>query len=140
MRAHSTQEIRERLARGGHPADEIEAVLARLTTSGYLDDAAYARTWVRSQVRRRCLGPARLASELRSRGIAESEISAALAELSADQDVRQVAEGAAARKLPTLRSLPPDVARRRLGGYLTRQGFTVEVVLALCGKYFPSEE
>ncbi len=140
MRAHSTQEIRERLGRRGYPADAIEAVVAKLTASGYLNDAVYARTWAQSRAHRRPVGPARLADELRSRGVSELEISATLSELSAEQDIREVAEAAAARKLPRLRTLPPDVARRRLGAYLTRQGFAAEVVLALCRKYFPNEE
>jgi hypothetical protein len=31
----------------------------------------------------------------------------------------------------------PEVARRRLAAYLSRQGFSTEIVLALCWKHFP---
>jgi regulatory protein len=138
LRALSTQELRQRLARRGYVADQIRAVVARLTASRYLDDAEYARAWARARARRHSVGPARLAQELRSKGILDTAISAALREAFSERDAGQVAEDAASRKLKALQGLPPEVARRRLGAFLTRQGFTGEVVLALCRKHFPS--
>jgi regulatory protein len=140
MRACSTQEIRQRLARRGYPPEQIEAVVAKLTASRYLDDASFARIWCRSRAQRHAVAPARLAWELRARGIAEPEISAALHELFTEEDARAVAERAAARKLTALRGLPSDVARRRLSAHLGRQGFAAEIVLALCRKHFPGNQ
>ncbi|MBI4573313.1 MAG: regulatory protein RecX [candidate division NC10 bacterium] len=137
MRALSTQELRQRLLRRGYPPPEIDAVLARLRASRYLDDAEYARAWARTRAHRRSLGPARLANELRARGIADAEISNALDEAFAGTSAREVAEAAATRKLKGLRGLAQAVARRRLAAHLTRLGFAVEIVLALCRKHFP---
>jgi regulatory protein len=138
MRALTTLELQQRLARRGYVADQIQAVVARLTASGYLDDEEYARAWARARAHRHSVGPARLRRELRSKGIADTEISDALREAFGERDAREVAEAAAVRKAKTLRGLTPEVARRRLGAFLTRQGFAVEVVLALCRKHFPS--
>ncbi|MBI2002161.1 MAG: regulatory protein RecX [candidate division NC10 bacterium] len=140
MRAMSTEELRQRLARRGYAADPIASVVARLTASRYLDDAEYARTWARSRAHRRSLGPARLARELRARGIAELEISATLDEVFGERDVRSVAEAAAIRKLRDLQGVPPLVARRRLAAFLTRRGFPAEIILALCRKHCPQGE
>jgi hypothetical protein len=74
------------------------------------------------------------------KGIAEAEISRAVREAFGERDAREVAGAAAARKLQTLRGVAPEVARRRLGAFLTRKGFAVEIVLALCRKYFPHGE
>lgn len=137
MRALTTEELRRRLARRGYAPDQITAVVARLTASGYLDDAEYAKAWARARAHRHSLGPARLARELRSRGIAETEISGALREAFSERGARELAEAAAVRKLSGLQGLAPEVARRRLGAYLTRRGFALEIVLALCRKYFP---
>ena len=137
MRAHSTQEVRQRLVRRGYPPDEIAAVIARLTSAKYLDDLDFARMWVRSRSPRRADAPARLAREMRARGIAETDISAALVELSAGPSVLGIAEEAAGRKLRRLHGLDPDVARRRLAAHLSRRGFTTDVILALCRKHFP---
>ncbi len=138
MQALTTQEIRQRLARRGYVAEQIQAVIARLSASRYLDDGEYARTWARARAHRHSVGPARLTRELQSKGIADAEISAALREAFSERDAREVAESAALRKLKALHGLAPEVARRRLGTFLTRQGFAVETVLALCRKHFPS--
>ncbi len=140
MRALTTQELRQRLARRGYVADQIHAVITRLAVARYLDDGAYARTWARTRAHRHSVGPARLTRELRSKGIPEAEIAHALQEAFSERDVRDVAEAAALRKLKALKGLAPEVARRRLGAFLTRQGFAVELVLALCRKHFPSGE
>lgn len=140
MRALTTQELRQRLARRGYVADQIQAVVARLTASRYLDDEEYARAWARARAHRHSVGPVRLRRELRSKGIAETEISDALREAFGERDARDVAEAAALRKLKTLQGLAPEIALRRLGAFLTRQGFTAEVVLALCRKYIPTVE
>ena len=137
MRALSSEELRRHLARRGYPPDHVSLVLARLTASRYLDDAEYARAWARSRAHRRSLGPVRLARELRARGIPEADIAGTLREVFAEREAREIAEAAARRRLPTLQGLPPDVARRRLAGYLTRRGFAAEIVLALCRKHFP---
>jgi len=135
--ALTTHELQQRLARRGYARDQISVVIARLTASRYLDDVEYARSWARSRAHRRSVGPARLAQELRTKGIAEEHIAGALTEAFGERDAREVAEAAALRKLGTLRDLEPKVARRRLAAHLTRQGFAVEIVLALCRKYFP---
>ncbi len=137
MRALSTQELEQRLLRRGYLPGEIDAVVARLTASRYLDDAEYARAWARARAHRRSVGPERLAKELRARGIAEAEISNALDEALAGTSAREIAEAAAARKLKGLGGLSPTVARRRLAAHLTRLGFAVEIVLELCRKHFP---
>ncbi len=137
MRALTTQELRQRLARRGYVAEQIQAVIARLSASRYLDDGEYARAWARARAHRHSVGPARLRRELRSKGIADAEISDALREAFGERDAGEVAEAAALRKLKALQGLAPEVARRRLGTFLTRRGFAVEVVLALCRKHFP---
>lgn len=137
LRARSTQEVQQLLARRGYPPDEIAAVIARLTSAKYLDDLEFARTWVRSRALPRATAPARLARELRAKGIGEAEISAALMDCSAEPAIREVAAAAAARKLRTLQGLDPAVARRRLAAHLSRRGFTADLVLALCRKCFP---
>jgi regulatory protein len=138
MRNRSTQEVRDRLARRGYAAGEIEAVIRRLTASGYLDDAGYARAWVRSHAHR--FGPARIARELHARGIEEAEVAAVLGELAAERDVRRAAAEAATRKLHALRGMAPAVIRRRLAAHLLRQGFTTDVVLDLLRERLPDAD
>jgi regulatory protein len=111
--------------------------VARLTASGYLNDAEYARSYVRIRATQRALGPGRLAQELRVKGVAEAEIAAALAALAAEEGPAASAARAAARKMRALAALPPEVARRRLAAHLARQGFSAEIVLQTCRTVVP---
>jgi SOS response regulatory protein OraA/RecX len=86
------------------------------------------------------VGPTRLTQELRSKGIPEADIADALREAFRERDAKEVAEIAALRKLKALRGVAPEVARRRLGTFLIRQGFAVELVLAICRKHLPHAE
>lgn len=136
LRSRASAEVRGRLLQAGYGPDEIVAVVARLTAAKYLDDQDFASTWVRSRALRSGYAPARLQRELRAKGVGEAEIAAALDEFLAQRTAREVAEEAAGRKLKALRGLDPAVARRRLVAHLYRQGFSSEIILALCRKYF----
>jgi regulatory protein len=137
MRAFSTHELAQRLRRRGYPADEIAAVLPRLTAARYLDDAEYARAWAQSRARRLSLGPARLARELRARGVQAGHISAALTEAATEADPRSLAESAAVRRLKGLQGVPAAAARRRLAAFLARRGFATAVIIEVCRRHFP---
>ena len=140
LRARTVEEVRRSLARCGYGRDEIAAVLARLTASRYLDDADFARTWVAARARRAATGPARLARELRAKGVADADIGAALSALGEEWDVAEAAAAAARRKLSSLRGVPPSVARRRLAAFLERRGFSAEIILAVCRAQFRGAE
>ena len=137
MRGYSTHDLEQRLRRRGYGAEVIAAVVARLTAARYLDDAEYARAWARSRARRLSLGPARLARELRARGLAAAEVAGALADAAAEADPRALAEAAAARRLKSLQGVPAAAARRRLAAYLERRGFAAAVILEVCRRHFP---
>ena len=115
-------------------------MLARLTASRYLDDADFARTWVAARARRTVTGPARLARELRAKGVADADIGAALSALAEEWDVSEAAAAAVRRKLPSLRGVPSGVARRRLAAFLERRGFSAEIILAICRTQFRGAE
>jgi len=137
IRPRSSEEVRRRLRRRGFPGEAIEEVLARLTAAGYLNDAAFAAEWARSRQARQGLGPLRLSRELKAKGLSDVEIAAALDGLRQEREVVEVAAETAARRMKSLRALPPEVGRRRLAAYLERRGFPAEVILRLCRTHFP---
>jgi SOS response regulatory protein OraA/RecX len=67
-------------------------------------------------------GPARLAAELRTRGVPASLITAALSSLDADGELER-ARATARRRLPALRGARGDRAAGRLRDHLLRRGF-----------------
>ena len=139
LRSRSTEEVRRLLARHGYAPGETAAAIQRLTAARYLDDAAFARAWLATRARQR-LGPARLARELKAKGLPDAVIAEALEELLQARDPREAAADAARRKVPSLAGLPRPVARRRLAGFLERKGFSAEIIVTLCRRHFGGDD
>jgi len=70
-RPHTEAELRRALAAAGFPDEAIEATLARLRDRGYVGDHALAVQYIVSRAERLGHAPARLAAELRARGVSE---------------------------------------------------------------------
>jgi len=126
-RPRSEAEVRRRLAKAGIDATVIDAVVARLTGQGYLDDAEFARFWVENRQRFRPKGGRALRQELRQKGLAAPVIEAAIA----DVDPMAAAYAAAQVKASRLAHLiqdDPAAFRRKLSAFLMRRGFNYEIV------------
>ena len=83
-REHARAELRRKLAPHADSAEELDALLDALSAERLLSDARYAQARVDSRSQR--LGDARLAQELRTRGVAADDIDAALATVGAELD------------------------------------------------------
>ena len=110
------------MARRGVPAEVGERALDRFGEVGLIDDAAFAQAWVDSRHHGRGLGRRALAAELRRRGVDDEIAAEALSAVSTDDEV-VAAQRLVARRLPSMSTLPRDVAIRRLVGMLGRKGF-----------------
>lgn len=126
-RARSRQELLQRLQRKGAAPSVIDAVLARLSAQGLVDDEAFARQWTESRLRTGH-GRRRIALELRVKGIAGALIREALAEVAEPAQEAAAAERLARARRRLLRSLAPAVQRRRLYGFLQRRGYAGDVI------------
>lgn len=136
-RGLSVQELRDNLARRGFSDEEIQSEIDRLAGVGLLDDGELARTLVRTLRDRKGLGLAALTAELRRRRIDGAAIDAALAEAD-DGDELARAQELATKRAPQLRHVEPDAARRRLGGYLLRKGYSAGVVTTVVDRVLAS--
>ena len=124
-KARTTREVRDALARKGFADDVIEDTVADVVRLGLVDDAAYARAFVRGRFSGRGYGPARLRQDLMRKGVGRDAIEAALAELSESEDLGDAARDQAARKWRTLSS-EDDLRKRKKKtmDYLVRRGFS----------------
>lgn len=123
-RGYPTSELRKRLERQS-PPEAVDAALARLETAGFLDDGAWAASYVDGP-RGRERSQSMLRRDLRSNGI-EEEAAASVLE---DHDDREAALRVAERRVRSLARLEPEVRARRLRDYLLRRGFGGAVVRA----------
>jgi len=128
-RAHSRVELLLKLTRRGYEGAAIRTALRRLEELGYLDDQAFARSFVRrlGSVR----GPRALSAELAARGVDRAQVDTAVAEFGEDEQLAaatQIAERLYARK--------PSLGYReildKIGSKLVRRGFPVSVARAAC--------
>ncbi|MBI5834324.1 MAG: regulatory protein RecX [Armatimonadetes bacterium] len=129
-RRYTDHQLRTKLTEQEHAPESIDAVLARLTASGLVDDRAYAEAYVRDGQTLRGHGRQRLARDLRRRGIDRDVVELVLDEQYPREDEAAVALDLARRRAPRLAGLPPDQARRRLAGYLERRGLNARAVWA----------
>lgn len=123
-RSFSIGELRRRLRQKGHPPSAIEYAIQRAVQQRLLDDEAFALHYVQSRAGRG-RGPARLRQDLRALAVPEACIEAALrAQWPEPEASFDLAATLAARRARQLGSLPRDVKRRRLLGFLARRGFS----------------
>ena len=140
-RARSRVELRRRLLRKEHPPGMVEQVLAWLDERGYVDDRAFAESFVRDRLRLRPRGRIGLLQELRKKGVDDGTAEAAVAAVMAAEEVdegalaRDAADDWARKNRSTLRKArhsreDRQRARRRLYGHLARRGFAPDAVRA----------
>lgn len=136
-RARSTADLRRYLRTKGFAEAQVGPAVEKLTQLRLLDDLEYARTFARARLApSRGFGPRRVAAELARKGVARGVVERVMAEeretLAAERNealsrgdplVSSVRE-AAEKKRRTLVGLDPQVAARRLSGYLARRGFS----------------
>ncbi|MGA6204816.1 recombination regulator RecX [Nocardia testacea] len=131
VRARSRAELAQRLSAKGYSLEVIEQVLDRLAEVGLIDDADFARQWVRQRHGFSGKGRRALQQELRRKGVSQEDSAAALEGVTADDEYERATE-LVRRKL---RSLPAGLDRekaiRRLVGMLARRGYGHSVAYAV---------
>jgi regulatory protein len=124
---HSRRALERKLAQSGFAAAAVAQAVARMDELGYLDDAEYARLWVRSRVARGGDGRGKLLAGLLQHGIARHDAAAALdAEYSAEREA-ELCRKLAARLLDRHGADPR--ARERVARQLAGRGFASRLVL-----------
>jgi regulatory protein len=126
------------LRRNNIPAEVTEAVLARFTDVGLIDDAAFARAWVESRHYSRGLSRRSLSAELRRQGVQAEEIREAVETLDPEQEVA-TARRLAEQKMAATRGQPPEARARRAAGALARKGYPPALVFRLIKEVLEQE-
>ncbi|HMI50050.1 MAG TPA: regulatory protein RecX [Candidatus Saccharimonadales bacterium] len=127
-RAYSVAEMKKYLAKRSDTELLMRVVMARLRERGQLDDAKYAKAFVRQRTEIRKQGRFRIARDLRGRGIADPEIAAALAETAELTDEGALVRKRIERKLKSLRGEVDERKMASIYGSLLRAGFPSDLV------------
>ncbi len=121
-RARTRAELAGQLTKRGYPDDVSARVLDRLADVGLVDDRDFADQWVRSRHVNAGKGKRALVSELRTRGVDDEVITAALADVDPSAE-RVRAEQLVADKLRRERLTDEAKLARRLIAMLARRGY-----------------
>ncbi len=134
-RDRSTSEIRKRLAGNGFPDDIVDKVVDQLSRAGLVDDRKFSRDWVKSRTAGKPMGRARLAWELRSKGVAPPLVEEALEDLDEDAEY-ELALSVAAAKISKADREDPTL-KNRLSPFLRRRGFSWDVITRVIDNMCP---
>jgi regulatory protein len=127
-RAHSVQEMKQKLARRTDNQLLLRVVMARLKENGQLDDERFAKQFTRNRTESRKQGKFRIARELRARGVADKQIHAAIEDAAAATDAVTMVRQRIERKM---RSYRGEIDERKIAsiyGSLLRAGFPSDVI------------
>lgn len=127
-RAHSVHEMKQALERRCEDAALVKNVMARLKSSGLIDDARYAKQFARHRTESRKQGKFRIARDLRARGVPDRHIEAAIEESAQQTDEATLVRQRIQRKLRASRG---EIDDRKLAGLyrsLLRSGFSADVI------------
>ena len=127
-RSYSVHEMRVYLEARAEDKQTVSPVMARLKDHKYLDDARYARQFVRLRAELRKQGAFRIARDLRARGVPDRHIEDAIAERRGESDESAVVRARLARRLKTLRAPLDERKKASLYRSLLRAGFSSDTI------------
>lgn len=122
-RARTEQHLRERLRGKDLAAEAIEQALDDLERAGYIDDETYARERVDALLRKSKMGRTALTHALIQDGLDRHLAERVVSQRLESEEPADWALEVAMQRMPRLRDLDAETARKRLYGYLCRRGF-----------------
>lgn len=129
-RGRAARDLERQLVRKGEPPELARKAVERLTAQGFLDDAAFARSFVRSKSSGAGLAKRRLEQELGRKGVERSVIADAIDEVFTEEEVDEsaAAETLARKRNKSLGAADAPSRRRRLYAFLARRGYSPDVI------------
>ena len=125
----SESQVRQRLARKGYEAEEIDEAAERLKSERAIDDARVAGAIARTETSVKRRGKLRVKQQIARAGIASSTAREAVDEVFGDIDDEALLAAALGRRLKDDRPIADDREFQRLYRYLIAQGFESDKVL-----------
>jgi regulatory protein len=140
VRPRTIREVRDRLREKEFPDAEIQNVLAELQSSGLLNDAEFARMYVRHTFTLRPVGTAMLRRKMLLLGIDRQTIDEAIAETVDAGAWADQAERAARQYLARRRETNTPQLRKRLTDFLNRRGFDWDTIRTVTSRLMPAPD
>jgi regulatory protein len=127
VRPRSEHELRSRLLQKGFEKGIIEQAILAISKIGLIDDAAFARMWVASRIKKP-LGLNRLYFELKQKGIDKEIIESVLSEYKSPQQEEETIRDLMQQKIKKFSGVDKKKIKERLWGFFLRKGFSKDIV------------
>lgn len=135
----TAEQVRKKMVEKGYTPEESAYAVQFLEEFGYINDAEFARAFIRDYLQRKPAGRQKLAEELRKRGVQKFDAEDALAEMFPHHDTTELARRAAEKKLRSLASRPQEKQKSALVQYLQRQGFSWDIIRVVLDEWESKE-
>lgn len=124
---YSKVQMVERLNHKGFGQKVIDTTLENLEQRGHIKDEKYAKSWVNRRQHSKPRGKKMLKYELTNKGVDKTTVNRVVEGID-DAEEAGLALEVAQKQAKRYKSLPPDVAKRRIHGFLLRRGFDYETI------------
>lgn len=124
--AKTRAELEKALAERNVPADIATAILNRFAEVGLIDDQMYAAVFARSRHEHNGLAARAISYQLAHKGIGQSEIETAVADLTPEVEAAAAIK-LAEKKLKSLRNVDTTKKLERIVGFLGRKGYSASI-------------
>ena len=128
FRPRSEAELRRRLLEKGHGDPTIEQVISEFKKQDLINDAKFARYFANQRMMLKPMGRQGLKRELKAKGVDLSLAALAVEEAAGETSEIDRARELARGRMGTLRGLGKEASQRRLLGFLSRRGFSSDVI------------
>lgn len=129
LRRRSVFEIEERLRKKNYQDSLIADVIEELKKFKYLDDEAFAESFICDKINLRPCGNRMIKRELQSRGVSSDIIEEKLRSLLDEKTEMELAERLVSKKMRTLKKgEDKNKTRRKLSAYLASKGFSFDII------------
>ena len=125
-RQRSEKEIYLALKRKDYQESSIMKAIDYCRKNKYLDDKAFAKSYVNDKINLSKLGVERIRYELRLKGISQEIIDRVLVVDKDDQ--YELAKELAEKRIKSYKNDSTNAIYRKLGGYLQRRGYSYEII------------
>lgn len=125
--ARTKQEVVTRLKSNDYDVDDINSIVNKLETQGYLNDRNYANSYFNSKILTTNYGPARIRSDLEKKGVAKVIVSEVLEQYDIETQndkIRKIVD----KQMRSNHSKGNIYLKRKLVTDLVSQGFDRELV------------
>lgn len=126
-REYCSRGVLDLLRRKGVTGEEAAAVLERLRSERYVDDARYARAFARDKAQLAGWGPRKIAFALSAKGIAPDVVKAALEEVDEGESARRMREVVEV-KWRSVKAATPFERRQKVLRFALSRGYDYERV------------